>query len=90
MFQSKNSVLGSSCFANLFQTLAMALSVACFFNSLFSLAHHLVLSLCLEFITTFFDTPFATKKSHTVSISDSMYSFFNQFQSRFLIGIKFS
>jgi hypothetical protein len=43
MFQSKNSVLGSSCFASLFQTCLIAFSVASAFSSFFSLAHHLVL-----------------------------------------------
>jgi hypothetical protein len=43
MFQSKNSVLGSSCFANLVSTCFKALSVAFAFSSFFSLAHHLVL-----------------------------------------------
>lgn len=43
MFQSKNSVLGSSFSANLSSNLAIAFSVDLAFSSFFSFAHHLVL-----------------------------------------------
>lgn len=77
IFHNKNSALGSNCFAILSSAFFKAFSAAFALSSLLSLAHHLVLSLCLEFMTTFFDTPFATKNSQTVSMSHSIYSFFN-------------
>lgn len=74
---NKNSALGSNCFAILSSAFFKALSAAFALISLLSFAHHLVFSLCLELITTFFDTHFATRNSQTVSIGHSMYSFFN-------------
>ena len=77
IFHNKNSALGSNCLAILSSAFFKAFSAAFALKSLLSFARPLVLSLCLEFITTFFDTHFATKNSQTVSMSHSMYSFFN-------------